>query len=341
MKYIALLIATALVSACGQKSEEKSMPPPETSATPAPAAEPETMQWSDLLHQTQPLPDQTISYGDDPLQVIDIWKPEGEEPHPAVIMIHGGCWQTSVAERDIMNWIAGDLRSQGIGVWNIEYRGTDREGGGYPGTYLDVAKAADMFVSEAATYNFRSDRVIVIGHSAGGQLALWLANRPALPKGPLRGDNPVKVDLAISEGGLPDLRSAATRVDHACGTEAPVQMAGPDFTMTSPAEMKPGPARQVLFNNASDPIAPPAFGMSYINKVKAMKTGKSVKLRMVVTPDEGHVELVAPESKSWAKQRALILETLKDELPAKDPATTEDTADAAHAKSKAASRVRP
>ena len=339
MKHIALFAALGLLAACGQTPEEKPVPTPEAKVTPAP--EPQIMQWSDLLHQTQPLPDQTISYGDDPLQVIDIWKPEGEAPHPAVIMIHGGCWQTSVAERDIMNWIAGDLRSHGVGVWNIEYRGTDREGGGYPGTYQDVAKAADMFVSEAATYNFRTDRVIVIGHSAGGQLALWLANRPALPKGALRGDNPLRVDLAISEGGLPDLRAAATRIDHACGTEAPVQMAGPDYTMTSPAQMKPGSARQVLFNNARDPISPPAFGMSYINQVKAMKAGKSVKLRMIVTPGEGHVELVAPESKSWTKQRELILDTLKDEMPQPGPAGPEAAAGPGDTRTEAGPRAQP
>ena len=94
------------------------------------------MTWKDLLSRPKPMPDATVRYGADALQVVDVWKPAGAKygrgPHPAVVMIHGGCWQTGIAERDIMNWIAGDLRAHGVGVWNIEYRGVDR-GGGYPG----------------------------------------------------------------------------------------------------------------------------------------------------------------------------------------------------------------
>ncbi len=162
------------------------------------------MTWDDLLSRPKPAPDATVSYGADALQLVDVWRPAGSGgPHPAVVMIHGGCWQTAIAERDIMNWIAGDLRAHGVGVWNIEYRGVDR-GGGYPGTYQDVGAAADMFAAKRGEYGFRTDApVVVIGHSAGGHLALWLARRAGLAKGDaLRGAEPLKVDLAISQGGL-------------------------------------------------------------------------------------------------------------------------------------------
>ncbi len=301
MKYLlptALALALALsLTACGtrQKSEAPVEEAPHALATS------DLMEWPDLLEREQPKPDETIEYGKDPLQVIDIWKPAGKGAHPAVIMIHGGCWQTDIAERDIMNWIADDLRKNGVGVWNIEYRGVDRPGGGYPGTYEDVALAADMFVAQAEAYNFRTDKIITMGHSAGGQLALWLANRPVMPAGPLRGETPVGVDLAISQGGLPDLRDGMKREDHPCGTDAPEKMSGGEFSLTSPPEMKTGKARQVLFNNTLDKIAPPAYGISYAGK---FKDGKAI---MVETEGEGHVELVAPDSQSWAKQRALIL----------------------------------
>ena len=101
------------------------------------------MQWSDLLDQPRPTADRTIAYGKDPLQIVDMWLPEGNGPHPVVVMIHGGCWQTEIATRDIMNYIADDLRKDGIAVWNIEYRGVDR-GGGYPGTYQDIGAAAAL-----------------------------------------------------------------------------------------------------------------------------------------------------------------------------------------------------
>ena len=264
------------------------------------------MKWKDLLGREQPKPDATLKYGEDPLQVIDVWQPAGSTNAPAVIMIHGGCWQTEIAKRDIMNWIAADLRKHGVGVWNIEYRGVDRKGG-YPATYQDVGKAADLFLEKADEYGFRKDKIVAIGHSAGGHLALWLANRTALPKSePLRGTNPIKVDLAISQGGLPDLKAGAQRDGHPCGTDAPEKMSAADLRITSPPEMQPGKARQVLFNNTRDRIAPPDYARAYI----ARMASRNIAVKLVETPDEGHVELVTPDTKSWSKQRELILREL-------------------------------
>ena len=84
------------------------------------------MKWPDLLGRPRPLPTTTVAYGADPLQVVDLWLPKGRGPHPTVLMVHGGCWQSEIADRTIMNWIADDLRSRGIAVWNIDYRGVDR-----------------------------------------------------------------------------------------------------------------------------------------------------------------------------------------------------------------------
>jgi hypothetical protein len=295
VKYKAALAALSL-SACASAPQMQNAvmdAPPEK---PIPAKR--IMVWEDLLSRPKPAPDATVRYGDDPLQLVDIWRPAGAGPHPAVIMIHGGCWQTAIAERDIMNWIADDLRSRGVGVWNIEYRGVDR-GGGYPGTYSDVGAAADLFIQDRAKHSFSTKGpVIAIGHSAGGHLALWLARRPALAKGDmLRGDSPALINLAISQGGLPDLRAQATLPDHGCGNDSAVAMAGGEFNRVSPPEMVKGRARELQFNNELDSISPPAFGKAYGAK-------------MVVTAGEGHAELIAPETKSWGKQRAEILKTL-------------------------------
>lgn len=269
------------------------------------------MRWSDLLDRPQPKPDATLRYGEDALQLVDVWVPKGRAKdggaHPAVIMIHGGCWQTEVAERDIMNWIADDLRAHGVGVWNIEYRGVDR-GGGYPGTYRDVGAAADLFARDGDKYGLKTGAPhVVIGHSAGGHLALWLARRPMLAKDDaLRGADPIDIAVAISQGGLPDLRAGAASKGHACGAEAPAAMARGDYARTSPPEMPLGEAREIQFNNDRDPITPPATGTAYIAAMA--KRGRTVT--MEVTPGEGHVELIAPDSVSWAKQRAEILKAL-------------------------------
>jgi pimeloyl-ACP methyl ester carboxylesterase len=306
----AVLTGAALLTACAPSA------PVQNAAMEPPIAKP-LLTWDDLLSRQKPMPDATVRYGDNALQIVDIWKPAGAGPHPAVVMIHGGCWQTAIAERDIMNWIADDLRRAGVGVWNIEYRGVDR-GGGYPGTYLDVGAAADMFMRDRSKHGFATKGpVIAIGHSAGGHLALWLGRRPALAKGDaLRGGNPAPIDLAISQGGLPDLRAQVTLPDHGCGNESAMAMAGVGagvrasvgagvgaengaagrFTRVSPPEMAKGRARELQFNNELDSIAPPAFGKAYGAK-------------MVVTRREGHAELIAPETVSWGKQRAVILKT--------------------------------
>ena len=169
------------------------------------------MAWPDLLERPRPQPTATIRYGDDPLQVVDLWLPEGAGPHPVVLMVHGGCWQTEIADRTIMNWIADDLRRRGIAVWNIDYRGVDRPGGGYPGTFHDAAAAADALRDHAARYRSRPlarrrDRPFApaaISRSGWRRGRACRAARRCAP--PIR----CRSHAVISLGGLPDLEEAA------------------------------------------------------------------------------------------------------------------------------------
>jgi len=278
------------------------------------AAKP-VMTWPDLLERPRPAADRRIAYGGDPLQFVELWLPEGAGPYPVVLMLHGGCWLTDVADRTIMNWIADDLRRRGIAVWNVEYRGVDRAGGGYPGTFRDVAAAADMLARDGAGLGLRTGRIVAIGHSAGGHLALWLADRPALPAAsPLRGDSPARIAVAISQGGLPDLEFSSNTVDHGCGTEGARKMAGepapgrPDiYADTSPIAMTPGDAIRIQINTAEDRIAPPDYAAAYRDALAA----KGKEVRTITVPDEAHVELIAPDSGAWAETVPLILEALK------------------------------
>lgn len=268
------------------------------------------MQWPDLLDRPQPKPDATISYGADPLQHVDLWLPKKAGAHPVVLMVHGGCWQTEIAKADIMNWIADDLRKRGIAVWNVEYRGIDRPGGGYPGTFLDVAHAADLLEADARKYHLRADKIVVAGHSAGGHLALWLAARESLPKGsPLFRQHSLKLAAAISLGGLPDLKADTIPPANTCdndpipGLVGKATAARPDvYADTSPAAL-PDPAIPVTqVNGAADRIAPPIVATNYAKKRKAHR---------VTIADEGHVELITPGTKSWAAAVRLIEEALR------------------------------
>lgn len=178
------------------------------------------LSWPDLTSRPRLKADATISYGPDTYNKIDLWLPQGEGPFPVVLMVHGGCWTSAIADRTLMNWIADDLRRHGIAVWNIDYRGVDRPGGGYPGTFTDVGHAADRLAVDTNTYNIDLRRVVAVGHSAGGHLALWLAGRPRLPAAsPLRTAMPLPIAHVISLGGLPDLEATATSPDNGCGIE--------------------------------------------------------------------------------------------------------------------------
>ena len=255
------------------------------------------MTWPDLLERPRPAPSATISYGESALQIVDLWLPEGAGPHPVALMVHGGCWQTEIADRRIMNWIADDLRRRGIAVWNIDYRGVDRPGGGYPGTFQDAAAAADALRTHAAQYRLDTGRVVAIGHSAGGHLALWLAGRPRLPAGsPLRTGNPVAIAEVISLGGLPDLEEAAREPGSGCGTEVIARISGGRFAETSVPRLAPLGLPQVLINGRQDRIIPVAYAEGYARPMRA--AGDDVRVRMLDAT--GHVELVAPETAAWA-----------------------------------------
>ena len=254
------------------------------------------MTWPDLLERPRPGPSSTISYGGNPLQIVDLWLPGGRGPHPTVLMVHGGCWQTQIADRTIMNWIADDLRRRGIAVWNVDYRGVDR-GGGYPGTFRDVAAAADALREHGPLHNLDLSRLVATGHSAGGHLALWLAARPRLPQdSPLRRANPIPINAVVSLGGLPDLEEAARPPGSGCGTEIIARISGGRFAETSVPRLAPLGVPQVLINGRQDRIIPTAYAEGYAAPMRA--AGDDVRVRMIERT--GHVELIAPESAAWS-----------------------------------------
>lgn len=275
---------------------------------PAADAGPALMDWPDLLARPMPKADARLSYGPDPLQVVEVWVPAGKGPFPVVLMVHGGCWVSKVANLTIMNYIAADLRQRGIAVWNIEYRGVDRPGGGYPGTFQDVAAGADALAAAAPRYHLRADHVVALGHSAGGHLVLWLAARGRLPaSSPLRAAHPLPIAGVVSLGGLPDLKTdhdqdicGARNVERLTGAPTPAR---PDvYADTSPVELGVGRDREVLLNGADDPLAYPQLARDYASAMAA----KGARIRAITVPDTGHVELISPGSAAWSRTVGIV-----------------------------------
>ncbi len=262
-------------------------------------AQPKLMDWPDLMARPLPKASARLAYGSDPLQVAEVWRPDGRGPFPTVLMIHGGCWRSSLSNLHIMDYAAEDLRRRGIGVWNIEYRGVDRPGGGYPGTFLDVNAAADAFVTHAKSYGLRTDKIVVLGHSAGGHLALWLAGRTKLPRtSPLFDPKRLDILWTVSLGGVPDLATAA----EACGEKTVARLlsgstAADPLADTSPARLLPLPVARMLIHGQLDDTSPPTQGKDYVAKARS---AHDIRAWAYAIPSDGHVEEIAPESRTWA-----------------------------------------
>jgi acetyl esterase/lipase len=184
-------------------------------------------------------------------------------------------------------------------------------GGGYPGTYQDVASGLDAARAIAASHHLSLHRVVVIGHSAGGHLALWAAARAKLPRSsPLWTPHPLKVDAVVDLAGLADLK---TDTDTACGPAVVATMAGPPsaerpdiYADTSPAALVPLDAHQFVIHGADDVTVKPEIGFAYASK--AMAAGDPVS---VSNPPGGHVEAVSPGTASWSATGALIERLVK------------------------------
>jgi acetyl esterase/lipase len=251
----------------------------------------------------QPPAPRTIAYGRGPLRYAELWRPAGRGPFPVVFMLHGGCWQSGVAKVDIMHAAAADLARRGIAVWNVEYRGVDVAGGGYPGTFRDVAAAADLLAARGPELGLDTRRIVAFGHSAGGHLALWAAARRRIPpSGALRSARPAIIAGVVGVGALPDLAVARTQAAEACGADTIDRLVGPTgpthpnpFADTSPVDLLPIGVPTTLISGALDPIAPQRFAAAYAAKARAR--GDAVSL--VIVPGAGHFELILPGSIAW------------------------------------------
>lgn len=308
----ALLILVLAVAACSGAAPATQ--PQSATEQSKPVSPAKLMTWDDLLGRPPVTPTQTVQWGPGATDIADLWLPEGAGPHPVVVMVHGGCWQKEIADRTLMNWAADDLRKRGLAVWNIEYRGVDEAAGGYPGTFFDVAHAADALREQAAAHNLDLSRVAAFGHSAGGHLAMWLAARPRLPQdSPMHMDAPLKLVGVVNSGGLADLAESKDVTARSCLADIYDKLVGQISSSralvlsdTSPAEMFPLGVRQVAVNGHEDRIAPPVLGESIARKARA--AGDRAEAQVVL--NTGHVELVSPGTKAWEVEVAALKDLL-------------------------------
>jgi acetyl esterase/lipase len=254
-----------------------------------------------MLETAAPSADARVPYGDATHQFGDLRLPRGEGPHPVVVVVHGGFWRARY-DLEHVGHLCADLTSRGYATWSLEYRRVGHPGGGWTGTFEDVALGTDYLRTLATRHPLDLGRVVVLGHSAGGHLALWLAGRGRLQPGqPLHTPRPLEPRGAVSLAGVVDLeRAHALRLGDGIvesflgGTPEQVPER---YRLTSPAALLPLGVKQVLVHGAEDTIVPLTLSTGY--HARATRLGDCV--RLVSLPGAEHFEVIDPRAKEWPR----------------------------------------
>ena len=254
-----------------------------------------------------PLPPagERIKYGDLRQQFGELRVPVGEGPFPVIVLIHGGCWQGSF-DYVYITRLAAWLTERGVATWTIEYRRLGDDGGGWPGTFRDVAAGAAHLFAVAPEHRIDPGAVAVLGHSAGGHLALWLAGSRAVPPAsPIRVD-PLPFRGAVALASVLDL-NRAWELGLSDGAVADLLGGGPDerpdrYAAASPAALLPLGVPQLLVHGADDDIVPPEISRRYHDRARTLGDDPT----LLDLPGTDHFEVIDPEFPAWPRIAAAV-----------------------------------
>jgi acetyl esterase/lipase len=255
---------------------------------------------SDILERLPPGFDKRVRYGPAPQHFAELRFPDGRGPFPFLFVIHGGFWQSRYDLSHIGNLCTAFTR-KGVITCNLEYRRLGDSGGGWPGTFQDVSLATDHILKTIASDpRVDATRMAVLGHSAGGHLAMWLAGRHRVPKAsPLYASEKFSLGSAVSLAGVCDLRMAwKQRLGN--GVVQRLMGGTPDeypdrYDAGSPIELLPVGSRQVLVHGTVDDIVPLSQSERFVQR--AAELGEQSTL--VKLEDVSHFELIDPETDAW------------------------------------------
>lgn len=233
------------------------------------------------------------SYGSDPSQFGDLHLPAAQRRPGTVVLMHGGWWGPKYGA-DNLDQAAADLADRGWVVWNIEYRRLELSGG-YPATLQDAADAIDYL---ATLEEVNTERVVAVGHSAGGHLATWAASRSKLASGAPGAGPVVEIAGVISLAGVLDLRAAAREK---IGNAAAIDLMGGDpnehperYAVADPLSQVPIPASVRCMHARADDRVPFAQSVTYVKE--AQRAGQDAQLLEV---NGSHFSIADVTSPTW------------------------------------------
>lgn len=244
-----------------------------------------------------PKADSRVAYGGDGNQFLELRMPSGKGPHGLAICIHGGFWRAKY-DLGYFGHLCAALTAKGVATANVEYRRVGNPGGGWPGTFADIRAAYRFLMQNGKQYGFDARRVVVLGHSAGGQLALCLAAHET------------GLVAAISLAGVIDLRQAyELHLSH----DAVVEFLGgtPGDVADHYREADPMKlairTRQWVVHGGEDDVVPPAISKGYVS----VKQKNKEDAHLVGIGGAGHFEIVDPRSMAWRDVERVVVEASK------------------------------
>jgi acetyl esterase/lipase len=256
----------------------------------------------DILTLPPPPADARVTYGSDGNQFIDLRFPEQtQETYSLVMNIHGGFWRSQY-DLDHAGHLCAALAARGPITANVEYRRVGKQGGGWPETVADIRAAYSFLMQNAAQWKIDAERIVVMGHSAGGQLALCLAAYEA------------GVRRVISLAGVLALRRAYELhlsrdavVEFLGGTPAEV----PDhYREADPMQLEIPQARQWLIHGTADDVVPADLSRGYVAAKGRLTGNKKEDVHLLQVPDAGHYDLIDPRSAAWTAVEQTVVDAL-------------------------------
>jgi acetyl esterase/lipase len=287
-------------------------------APAAPAATPRLMTPQDLTSVAAQAPDRRVTYGPDVNQFAELRVPNGTGPHPVVVLVHGGCFKTYGSFAEFAP-VGDALKGRGIATLNVEYRRIDQAGGGWPNTYLDVGHAVDRVRSLAKEHNLDLSRVVLVGHSAGGHLAMWAAARSRVPRGSaLFMEDPLAVRGVVDLAGPLDLTANIEGYEGLCRDRVITNLMGgtpasvPErYAQASPMKLLPLGVPQVLVLGEHEEYVPRPLARAYVEAAK--RAGDRAELMLI--PGVGHFEIASPRSAIWPRVESAIRSLIDAKVP--------------------------
>ena len=229
----------------------------------------------------------------------------GAVPAPVVIAIHGGCWRAAYGMAHLGPLCAA-LAHEGFAVWSIQYRRVGN-GGGWPNTFLDIGAGADRLRDVAATHNLDLSRVVALGHSAGGHLALWLGGRRHFgPAHALHMADPLPLRGIVGMAAIVDCVDTFA-LDICTGNAAQLLGGMPHevperYAAASPTQLLPMGVPITLLCGRHDDTVPVAHSEVFYRRAQAF--GDTVHLQ--VNETVGHYEFAVPGSRAWPQVLAAV-----------------------------------